>query len=290
MNSGETYDSIALAKAISAARRGAGLTQQELCAKANLSYSTLAKIERGAIKTPSVFTVAAIAAATNTTVEDLAGCGDGTITAKKTNNYKTSNSGIKFIYFDVNGVIVRFYQRAFTDIAVSTGASADAVEATFWHYNDAICRGEMSLSEFDEILARRLGVGAISWGEYYLNNVELISETHNLIEWASKYYPVGLLTNTMPGLVGEMIKRNILPNIGYSSVIDSSVVGAIKPELDIYEKAQAQAGYAGSEILFIDDSQANLMAAEKLGWRVLWFDDYRPNESEARIREMLAFS
>ena len=56
-----------LGQAIAAARKAAGLTQQDLCVKAQLSYSTLAKIERGAIKTPSVFTVAAIAEATGTT-------------------------------------------------------------------------------------------------------------------------------------------------------------------------------------------------------------------------------
>ena len=32
------------------ARQAAGLTQQALCQKAGLSYSTLTKIERGAIK------------------------------------------------------------------------------------------------------------------------------------------------------------------------------------------------------------------------------------------------
>ena len=62
-----------LAQAIAAARKAAGFTQQELCNTANLSYSTLAKIERGAIKTPSVFTVATIAAVTGTTVEALTG-------------------------------------------------------------------------------------------------------------------------------------------------------------------------------------------------------------------------
>jgi transcriptional regulator with XRE-family HTH domain len=50
-----------LGKSIQEARQAAGLTQQELCQKAELSYSTLAKIERGAIKTPSVFTVMKIA-------------------------------------------------------------------------------------------------------------------------------------------------------------------------------------------------------------------------------------
>ncbi len=40
---------------LQAARRRCGFTQQQLCQKSGLSYSTLAKIERGAIKSPSIF-------------------------------------------------------------------------------------------------------------------------------------------------------------------------------------------------------------------------------------------
>jgi transcriptional regulator with XRE-family HTH domain len=45
-------DEKGLGKRLQAARQKAGLTQQTLCQKAGLSYSTLAKIERGAIKSP----------------------------------------------------------------------------------------------------------------------------------------------------------------------------------------------------------------------------------------------
>jgi transcriptional regulator with XRE-family HTH domain len=53
------------------ARLTAGLTQQELCELANISYSTLAKIERGAIKSPSVYLVDKIAKKLNVTIESL---------------------------------------------------------------------------------------------------------------------------------------------------------------------------------------------------------------------------
>ena len=66
-------DERTLGKRLQLARKRAGLTQQELCQKAGLSYSTLAKIERGAIRSPSVFTVSAIAGATGTPLEDLLG-------------------------------------------------------------------------------------------------------------------------------------------------------------------------------------------------------------------------
>ena len=287
MNGGDSkQESIALARAIADARRAAGLTQQELCAQANLSYSTLAKIERGAIKTPSVFTVAAIAVATNTTVESLTGIKKQL--APKV-DFKTSKHGIKFVYFDVNGVLVRFFQRAFTHIAADTGASIQTIESTYWHYDDSVCRGEVPIEDFNLALATKIGISSISWGEYYLKNVEQIAEMRQSLEWASQYYPVGLLSNTMPGLIEQMLENNVLPRLDYATIIDSSKVGSIKPEQKIFETAFRASQVEPHEILFIDDSRPNLMAAEKLGWNVLWFDDYRPEESQARIKEWLDF-
>ena len=287
--SGGNNDQLKLAKAIALARKNAGLTQQELCAKANLSYSTLAKIERGAIKTPSVFTVAAIAVATNTTVEQLTGYESNHQNKQDTKEYKTSLNGIKFVYFDVNGVLVRFFQRAFTHIAADTGAPVEAIESIYWHYDDLVCRGEVAIDDFNKALANRIGVKSIEWQKYYLENVDPISEMIETLKWASEHYRVGLLTNTMPGLVPEMINSGTLPRVDYSSVVDSSVVRAIKPEQKIFEIASLESGVSPNEILFIDDSRQNLMAAEKLGWNVLWFDDYRPQESATRIHEWLHF-
>lgn len=272
----------ALGHAIARARKNAGFTQQSLCAAANLSYSTLAKIERGAIKTPSVFTVAAIANATGTTIEALIGIIN---TPQKV--YKTAKNGIKFIYFDVNGVLVSFYQRAFTNIATDVGVSADEVEEIYWRYNDAVCRGDMDISEFDIKLAERLGLDDISWAKYYLDSIEPIKAMRSSIIWAAKDYKVGLISNIMPGLLKEMIARDLLPNIQYQAIIDSSEVGAIKPEELIYQKATEAAGVLPNEIFFIDDSRANIMAADKIGWKVLWFDDFRPEDTKKRIEQAL---
>jgi HAD superfamily hydrolase (TIGR01509 family) len=85
-----------------------------------------------------------------------------------------------------------------------------------------------------------------------------------------------------------MRDRGLLPNVTYDAIIDSSVVNAIKPEAKIYEIAAQKAGCPPAEILLIDDARTNLMAAEKQGWHVLWFDDYSPEESIARIKDSLA--
>lgn len=279
-------DEVGLGKVLQRARKNSGLTQQELCQRAKLSYSTLAKIERGAIKSPSIFTVQSIAEALGVSLGELVGESRNTVaqTAKK-----RSKSGIRFVYFDINGCLVRFFHRAFSKISEDSGYAPDVIETTFWRYNDSICRGEMSLEKFNKILSKQLDMPGFDWLEYYFAAVEPIADMDELLRWANEYYYVGLLSNIMPGQIDMMIKRELIPNIPYSAVIDSSEVKAIKPESRIFEIAQSKTGLKPEEVLFVDDSRSNVMAGGKIGWKVLWFDDYRPKESIARVHGALEF-
>lgn len=279
-------DEKALGQKLQEARQHVGLTQQEMCQRAGLSYSTLAKIERGAIKSPSIFTVQAIADVVGLPLDELL---QRQKPIQSSDDKKQSKSGIRFVYFDVNGVMVRFFHRAFTTIAANTGASADMIETAFWHYNDEACRGDITVDQFNEHMAQQLGLEHFDWRPYYFESIDAIAEMHELANWAVQHYRVGLMSNIMPGFLDELRQRWLVPPIQYDSIIDSSVVKAVKPEIAIYEAAQAQAGVAPREILLIDDSRANLMAAEKLGWHVMWFDDFRPSESTERVRAALEF-
>jgi FMN phosphatase YigB (HAD superfamily)/DNA-binding Xre family transcriptional regulator len=276
-------DERSLGKQLQAARQAAGLTQQQLCNRANLSFSTLTKIERGAIKSPSIFTIQAIADALSVGLDEL--IGDSASHGHR--RLKKTKGGVSFVYFDVNGCLIYFYQRAFDKLAVDKSVSAEAVESAFWRYNDDVCRGVMSLSEFNGKLAEHLGVDSLKWQQYYLENVEPIVEMQKLLIWASERYKIGLLTNIMPGFLEAMRRKQQLPNVRYSAVIDSSEIGTIKPEAKMYEIAQQKAGCPPEEILLIDDSNANLAAANRLGWHVLWFDDSRLEESVKRASQAL---
>ncbi len=284
MAMGEVMNELALGKQLQLARQAGGLTQQQLCQKANISFSTLTKIERGAIKSPSIFTVQSIASALGIGLEELLGAVSPAPHGRVLHKTK---SGVSFVYFDVNGCLVHFYQRAFARLAQATGAPSDIVETAFWHYNDDVCRGIMSLSDFNAKLAERLGVSEVKWEEYYLETVEPILQMQEVLRWASERYKVGLLSNIMPGLLSSMRRSEQLPNVPYDAIIDSSEVAAIKPESKIYEIATEKAGVPATEILLIDDSRVNLMAAERMGWHVLWFDDARPEESVERVRQAL---
>ena len=280
-----SLDEKGLGRRLQEARKAKGMTQQQLCHAANLSYSTLAKIERGAIKSPSIFTIQNIAAALGTGLDELMGtpalAQSGGRTLLKT------KSGVRFVYFDVNGCLVRFYQRAFTKIANAYDVRADMVETAHWHYNDDACRGAMTMEDFNHAMAVRLGVKSLDWTKFYLEAAEPVPGIADLLQWAIEHYQVGLLTNIMPGLLKGLQKQDKIPALPYDAIIDSSEVGSIKPEPAIFHLAEERAGVPASEILLIDDTQSNLKIAESRGWSVLWFDYARPEESVDNIRQAL---
>lgn len=269
-----------LGRRIQAARSKAGFTQQTLCQKAGLSYSTLTKIERGAIKSPSVFTVQDIAKALGIGLDELLG-------HKVVQRKNRSKSGVTFVYFDINGCLVRFFHGAFTRIADDTHAPEDVVETAFWRFNERVCRGEITMDEFNKEYAKALGVPKIDWLQYYLEAAEPIAAMQPLLEWVSQHYRVGLLSNIMPGVIETMQAKKMIPNVPYDAIVDSSKVKLLKPEVKMYETAAKKAGVPDHEILFVDDSRTNLMAAQKQGWHVLWFDEYRPERSIARVKAAL---
>jgi HAD superfamily hydrolase (TIGR01509 family) len=275
-------DEKALGRRLKAVRSEKGFTQQALCDEAGISYSTLTKIERGAIKAPSVFTILRFAEIMGMTLDELM----GGISASLPRHLQRTKSGVSFIYFDVNGCLVRASQRAFVRLAEETGNLPDVVETTYLHYSDEADRGRMTMSEFDTYLAERLHA-LVDWRKIYLESVEMVTPMHELIRWAGERYKVGLLTNSKPGMIPALREAGLLPDIEYDVIVDSSEVRAIKPENGIYQRAQEWAGVPPEEILFIDDTRTNLFPAEALGWHVMQFDGYDVDASTAAIRASL---
>jgi putative hydrolase of the HAD superfamily len=74
-------------------------------------------------------------------------------------------------------------------------------------------------------------------------------------------------------LMNELRLAETVDGIFYSARL-----GAKKPDADFFFKVQAATGLAGEEILLIDDSLPNVVAAQKAGWRALhWTSDSSPS-------------
>ena len=87
-------DEKSLGKLLQEARQAGGLTQQQLCHQANLSFSTLTKIERGAIKSPSIFTVQSIANALGVGLDEIMG---NKVSSSPKRQLLKTKSGVSFV-------------------------------------------------------------------------------------------------------------------------------------------------------------------------------------------------
>jgi|GEM_PF-119415 len=289
-----------LGRVLQTARKNAGLTQQALCQKSGLSYSTLAKIERGAIRAPSVFTIKHLAETMGISLDELlkdVSSGKTPVQSEPAEEHvetgpaekKVSHNGVRFVYFDMNGCLVQSaVNKAAKKLASesNSGKSAEEVESLFWQYNNDVGRGSRSIDELNTALAQQLNM-MVDWNQYYLAVVEPTPGITELIEWAAQNYRIGILTNTLPGLVQPMLDRGILPRVQYDAIIDSSEVHQLKPEPEMFEIAQERAGLEPHEILLVDDDNLNLAAAGRLGWQTISFHDYQAAESIVAVSTAL---
>lgn len=280
-----------LGRVVQSARKAAGFTQQALCQKTGLSYSTLAKIERGAIKAPSVFTIRHIAQtlgiSLDTLLQDVSSNKPKVTPVVSSDAKKVSRNGVRFVYFDMNGCLVQSTAaKAAALLAADSGSTPDVIESVYWQYNNEVCRGDKSIDELNTVLAQRLGI-LVDWNKYYLEAVEATPNVKELVEWVAQNYHIGILTNTLPGLVGPMLERGILPQVSYDVIIDSSEVHAIKPENELFTLAAERAGVAPNEILLVDDDHLNLSAAARLGWQTISFHAYQAEASIIAVSNAL---
>lgn len=280
-----------LGRVLAQARKNAGLTQQGLCHKSGLSYSTLAKIERGAIRAPSVFTIKHLAATLGVTMDDLlrdvSGGKQEVPVRQAATDKKVTKNGVRFVFFDMNGCLVRgATTRAFAKLSEESGVPYETIETLYWQHNNAVCRGDVSIDQLNTVLAERLRM-MVDWNKYYLESIEQTPGMDELLTWAAENYDVGILTNAMPGQVPAMLERGILPSVPYATIVDSSDVRALKPENKMYEIAAERAGVSPSELLLVDDDRVNLGGAAALGWHTMSFDAYHPEESIVAVSTAL---
>jgi putative hydrolase of the HAD superfamily len=110
---------------------------------------------------------------------------------------------------------------------------------------------------------------------------------HKVVKWASETYRIGLMTNIMQGQLKSLKAKGLIPDVAYEAIVDSSVEGVLKPDPAAYTLAAQAAGCPPEQILLIDDTPANVKAAEAAGWHVMLFDTYTPEDSAAHVRDVL---
>jgi len=198
---------------------------------------------------------------------------------------------VKAAVFDLGGVLIEGGPRevvAFGDRVGLSPQQWEPVRRELFGNESAwarLERGEISFAAFVDELKHRVteAGGAIDdeTARRFMGRPEPMAEATTVrtamveaVRSLKAVMPTALLTNNVVEWREGWSAVFADPTL-FDVVIDSSAVGARKPERRIYEVTRQRLGVAHDEIFFVDDIGQNLKAARALGWHTLLFTDER---------------
>ncbi|MBU3925473.1 HAD hydrolase-like protein [Patescibacteria group bacterium] len=205
------------------------------------------------------------------------------------------NDNIKFIYLDVGGVVVLDFSKTNNWIEMTKALGVNEFnrkkfDNIFFEFEPKICVNKKTLGEFIDAVNNELKLNIskdYSMLDDFVNRFESNISINPILLRLSKNYKLGLLTNMYPGMFDKIRARKILPEVRWDIIIDSSVVGCMKPQDNIYELAEKKVNSNSKNILFIENTITHINAAKKRGWKTLLYDPANISSSNSALEKML---
>lgn len=156
------------------------------------------------------------------------------------------SDNIKFIYLDVGGVVVLDFSKTnkWAEMTEALGVNEfnrKKFDNIFSEFEPKICVNKKTLGEFIDAVNNQLKLNIpkdYSMLDDFVNRFEPNISINPILVRLSKNYKLGLLTNMYLGMFDKIRARKILPEVKWDIIIDSSVVGCMKPQDDIYKLAE----------------------------------------------------
>ncbi len=192
------------------------------------------------------------------------------------------------IFFDVGGVVVLDFSgtNKWEEMLQSMGVN-DENEVRFlevWNkHKPRRCIDfdvDSMIDEFRNYVGLELSED-FSFLDEFVNRFDPNLSIWPVLDYAAQNYKVVLITNMYPRMLDKIYQRgDLMPDISWDCVIDSSVVKLQKPDREIYEFAHKMMGIGkDGKVLFIDNSKEHLVEPEKLGWDTFLYDPTNPENS-----------
>lgn len=185
-----------------------------------------------------------------------------------------------FIYFDVGGVLIKDFSKTqkmeelMYDLGITKDQSDQFEKVWLEIVESRVCL-DYSVDSFIPVLKAKFNLNLpkdYSLLDDVIGRFERNEGIWPIVNQAKTQGGVGMLTNMYPGMLPKITEANLLDNFNWDAVIDSSVVGLQKPDKKIFLLAQGTINHAPEQILFIDNSQSNLDAAQSLNWQTFFYD------------------
>jgi len=161
---------------------------------------------------------------------------------------------IKFVYFDIGGVLLNWRQIR-RQLFKLTNCDWDEFYQIFLHHDTRACRGEITPAqlwqEYKKEFAIQDPIDNFSFLEYWTDGFVPYKASHLLLEKISRTFPFGYLTNIYSGVFAKQLEKKKIPGVKYSTAVQSSDLGVVKPRKEIFDIAIKQAGFPPEEIFLL---------------------------------------
>jgi glucose-1-phosphatase len=204
---------------------------------------------------------------------------------------------IEFVYFDLGNVLASFdIERACINVARRWNVDPAMVRHSLWASGaqDRFEHGHVDEEAFAAIAREALGLGLeLAPTRELLNQLsdmfEPIAEMDLVVDDVRRSgVPLGILSNTCDAHWRWILESDYPALRGpFHQIVLSYELGVMKPNLGIYQAAQASAGVAPDKILFLDDREDNIAAALACGWQAYRFTDAKSARELLRYRGVL---
>ncbi len=184
---------------------------------------------------------------------------------------------MRTIMMDVDGVLVcgrpQDGAHLFTDLEQDLGIRLEVLQREFFvpRWPDIVTGRKPLVPELEAVLARIApDLSAETLIDYWFRNDSRIDEAvlAAMIACRAKGDKVFLATNQDHRRASYLMK-----DMGLAAHVDgifySAALGHRKPEDAFFTLATEKAGVAASDIMFVDDAEANVLAARAFGWNAV---------------------
>jgi HAD superfamily hydrolase (TIGR01509 family) len=178
-----------------------------------------------------------------------------------------SSNQIKLVLFDLGGVLVELGDQLFPKSWIPDNQNYELKE---WLSSETAIKfetGLISSSEFVSELKRTLSI-MVSEHEIYTAfkswPKRLFPDTDRLIERLKSDYRVAVLSNSNE-IHEPIIMRDFELDSRIDDVFFSHLIGYSKPSHEAFNCVLTNLGFEPKEVIFFDDSEVNVLAAQSLG-------------------------
>ena len=177
----------------------------------------------------------------------------------------------KAVFLDLGGVIIQIdWARPFEFVGVHDPRRRDELIAAaqgWTHFHLFEC-GEISSDEFYASLNDWSGLkhSRDTWFQAWMSLiVGPLPDVDLIFDCLKGVVPIYALTNTnVDHMNYELEKYPVMKR--FDAIFASHEMGCRKPDVEMYLQAARRAGVEPNEVLFVDDSEANVLAARRAGF------------------------